>query len=162
MALKPDRQRNKYADDMTWFMNEVAEKGGVVVISTVGSGAAMDQSTNLGTYASSPSGKLPLGFLLVDMVNKDLTQTHLNPYNGEVQKGSKVLLSPQGSVVTNMIYPGLTITAGQTCYLGPSGLVQNVYVNDAATPIVGSFLSTKDEDGYAKVRYNLPNTTPRL
>ena len=162
MALKPDRQRNKYADDITWFMNEVAQRGGVVVASTVGSGAAMDQSTNLCTYASQPSGKMPIGVLLVDMVNKDLTQTHLNPYNGEVQQGSKVLLSAQGSVHTNMVYPGLSVTAPQTAYLGPSGLLQNVYVNDAATPVVGFFLSNKDEDGYYKVRYNLPNTTPRL
>lgn len=162
MALKPDRLRNKYADDITWFMNETAERGGIVVVSTVGSGAATDQSTNLCTYASSPSGKVALGVLLNDMVNKDLTQTHLNPYNGEVQKGSKVLINGQCTINTNMIYPGLTISAPQTAYLGPSGLVQNVYVNDAATPVVGQFLSSKDEDGYCKVRLNLPNTTPRL
>lgn len=162
MALKPDRQRNKYADDISFFMNEVAVRGGVAVASTVGSGAAMDQSVNLCTYAAQPSGKLPLGVLLVDMVNKDLTQTHLNPYNGEVQQGGKVLLSPQGTVHTNMVYPGLTITAPQSAWLGPSGLIQNVYVNDVATPPVGYFMSNKDEDGYVRFRYNLPQTAPKI
>ena len=159
MALKPDRQRNKYADDMTWFMNEVAERGGIVSMSTAGSGAAVDQAASLLTYAATPSGKLPMGVLFVDMVNKDLTQTHLNPYNGEVQKGSKVLVNGSCTVNTNMIYPGLTIAPPQSAYLGPSGLVQNVYVNDSATPMVGVFLSSKDEDGYAKVRVNLPQGT---
>lgn len=159
MALKPDRQRNKYADDMSWFMNEVATRGGIASMSTAGSGAATDQAASLATYAALPSGKLPLGVLMIDMVNKDLTQTHLNPYNGEVQQGAKVLLSPQCTINTNMIYPGLTVTPPQSAYLGPSGLVQNVYVNDSATPMVGVFLSSKDADGYAKVRINLPQGT---
>lgn len=162
MALKPDRSRDRSQDDVTWFMNEVAEKGGLAVISTAGSGAALDQSVNLCTYSASPSGKMVVGVLLVDMVDKDLSQTHLNPYNGEVQKGGKVLLNGHCHVHTNMIYPGLTITGGTTAYLGPSGLFQNVYVNDAATPIVGQFLSSKDEDGYCKVRVNVPHSSPRL
>ena len=162
MALKPDRQRNRESDDITFFMNEVAVRGGIVVTSTVGSGAAMDQATNLCTYAANPSGKLPIGILLVDMVNKDLTQTHLNPYNGEVQQGGKVLLSPQGTVHTNMIYPGLTITAPQTAYVGPSGLFTNAASNTQNAPAVGYFITNKDEDGYAKVRINLPLTSPVL
>lgn len=162
MALKPDRQRNRLMDMTAYFMNEVAEKGGIVVMSTAGSGAAMDQSANLGTYSATPSGKLPLGVLLVDMVNKDLSQTHLNPYNGEVQKGSKVLLTPQAEVHTNMIYPGLTIAAPQSAYVGPSGLFQNVYVNDVATPPVGYFMTNKDEDGYCKIKVNLPLAAPKL
>ncbi len=162
MALKPDRQRVRETDDISFFMNEVAEKGGIVVGSTYGSGAALDQSVALCTYASQPSGKLPLGVLMQDMVNKDLSQTHLNGFNGEVQKGGKVLLSPVCTIHTNMIYPGLTIAAPQSAFVGPSGLFQNVYVNDVATPAVGYFISNKDEDGYAKVRVQIPLSTPRL
>ena len=162
MALKPDRVVNPFGDDISFFMNEAAEKGGMVVMSTVGSGAAMDQSAALCTYASNPSGKLPLGILMQDMVNKDLTQNRLNPFNGEVQIGGKVWLSTQGVVNTNMIYPGLTIAAQDAAYVGPSGLLQNVDVNTVATPIVGVFLSSKDADGYAKVRYNIPTATPRI
>ena len=42
MALKADR--NELDVDISYFMNETAEKGQIVCISTVGSGAAMDQA----------------------------------------------------------------------------------------------------------------------
>jgi hypothetical protein len=162
MALKPDRVQNPFGDDMTWFMNEVAERGGIASASTVGSGAALDQSQQLCTYAANPSGVMPIGLLLNDMVNKDLSQTHLNAYNGELQKGSKVLLSADGTYHTNMIYPGLSITGKQSAYLGPSGLLTTNYVNDSASPVVGRFISSKDEDGYVRVQIKLPQGTPRL
>lgn len=160
MALKPDRYF--VADDMSFFMDEVAERGGVVVMSTVGSGAAVDQGEALVTYASAPSGKLPVGFLMQDMVNKDLTQTHLNYYKDEVQKGFKVELWTIGTIVTNMIYPGVTPAVNKVAYLTTSGLLTVTDTNTNASPIVGMFLSSKDADGYAKVRFNLPQATPRL
>jgi hypothetical protein len=153
MALKNERYWS--ADDISFFMNEVAERGGVVTISTAGSGAAQDQGSALVTYAASQSGKVPVGVLMQDMVDKDLTQTHLNYYKDEVQKGGKVDLWTAGWVVTNMIYPGLTPTAGATAYMGPSGLLQTTNVNSVASPVVGKFLSTKDADGYAKFSFNL-------
>lgn len=162
MALKPDRLLNPYADEMSFFMNEAAEKGGIVVMSTVGSGAAMDQSEAVVTYAANPSGKLPIGVLQQDVVNKDLSQYTLNKYNGEVQINGKVWLNAQCTINTNMIYPGLTIAAQDAAYLGPSGLLQNVDVNTVATPLVGHFLTSKDADGYAKVRVLLPQATPRI
>ncbi len=153
MALKPERYF--VADDISFFMDEVAERGGVVVMSTGGSGSAMDQGVALATYAASQSGKTPLGFLMQDMVNKDLTQTHINFHKDEVAKGGKVQIWTAGTLVTNMIYPGLTVTAGGVAYAGPSGLLQTTNVNTAATPVVGKFLSSKDADGYAKVRFTL-------
>ena len=154
MALKPERYF--VADDISFFMNEVAERGGFVSLSTGGSGTAMDQGVAVCTYAATQSGKVPLGVLMQDMVNKDLTQTHLNFFKDEVQKGSKVDLWTQGTVVTNMIYPGLTPIAGSGAYLGPSGLLQTtVNGNLVATPKVGTFLTSKDADGYAKVRFSL-------
>lgn len=160
MALKPERYF--VADDMSYFMNETAERGGFVVASTVGSGQAMDQGEALVTYTTAPSGKVPLGCLMQDMVNKDLTQTHINYYKEEVQQGSKVLLWTNGTVVTNMIYPGQTPAANKGAYLGPSGLLQVVGGNDASVPFVGIFQSSKDADGYAKVKFSLPASTPRV
>ena len=90
MALKTDRY--EFQTDISYFMNEAAERGGMASLSTGGSGAAMDQGVNLATYASTGSGKVPLGILLNDMVNIDLTRQHLNQYKNEVQKGSKVTL----------------------------------------------------------------------
>jgi hypothetical protein len=153
MSLKPFRNPNPFADDISFFMDEVAEAGGIAVISTGGSGAAMDQAESLATYSASPSGKVAVGLLVTPMVNKDLTQTHLNRYNGEVQKGGKVLVNRDGVWETNMVLG--TPAAGGTAYLGPSGYIQVTAVNAANNPTVGTFLSSKDEDGYAKVRVKL-------
>jgi hypothetical protein len=94
------------------------------------------------------------------MVNVDLTKYHVNFQKDEVQKGGKVTVLLDGWVVTNMIYPGITPTAGQKAYVSYSGYISNAAVTDDGTidsdlPI-GRFLSTKDEDGYAKVYVKLP------
>lgn len=154
MALKPVRYF--VSDDMSFFMDEVAERGGFVTLSTGGSGSAMDQGVALATYSASQSGKFVLGVLMQDMVNKDLTQTHINFHKDEVQKGGKILLWTAGTVVTNMVYPGLSPAAGATAYMGPSGYLQTVNVNSVATPVAGQFMSSKDADGYVKVRFSLP------
>lgn len=154
MALKPDRY--ELQTDISFFMNEVAERGGVASMSTGGSGAAMDQSQALVSYSASASGKTPIGVLLNDMVNVDLTRYKLNKYKNEVQKGGKVTLLRKGYVVTNMIQG--SPSAGDPAYSAHSG-------NFAATDVtgggvkLGSFLSSKDQDGYAKVEVNLPTNS---
>lgn len=148
-------QRRELDSDITFFMNEVATRGGFVCASTVGSGSALDQADALATYAANPSGKTVLGVLMCDMVNLDLTRQKENVYKEEVQKGGKVTIWTKGWVVTDMIYPGHTIAAGNKAYIGPSGLIGNVDVV-GGNDVVGKFLSKKDEDGYAKVSFNLP------
>lgn len=154
MALKPDRLPNPYADDISFFMDEVAEVGGIAVLSTGGSGAAMDQAAALVTYSATSSGKVPVGILLTPMVNKDLSQVRLNPYNGEVQKGGKVRLNRNGVWNTDFFYPGTTPAAGGTAYLSASGRMTPTQTS-GQNPTVGYFLSSKDADGFAKVRVNL-------
>lgn len=153
MALKGDR--NEVVTDISYFMNEVAERGGVVVLSTAGSGAALDQSQALVTYHAAPSGQSVVGMLMNDMVNVDQTKYHLNWYKEEVQKGSKVCVLRDGWAVTNMIYPGLTPSAGATAYVAHSGYLHTSDVIGGARKC-GQFLSTKDEDGYAKVYVRTP------
>lgn len=153
MALKPDRF--EFQTDISFFMNEVATRGGLASLSTGGSGAAMDQSQALVTYSASSSGKKPIGILLNDMVNIDLTRQHLNAYKNEVQKGSKVTLLRKGYVVTNMIQG--TPSAGDNVYVAHSGNMSSTdVVGNGTQPIIGMFLSSKDQDGYAKVEINLP------
>lgn len=155
MALRADR---KCVDSrIDFFMNEVAERGGIASFSTSGSGAAMDQSVQLATYAASPSGSKPIGVLINDMVSLDLTRQHLNQYKDEVQIGGKVTIWEKGEVVTNRIQPGITITAGQTAYLHASGYVSNTNFLDHTNNVVGRWMSLKDQDGYAKLAVNLPN-----
>lgn len=161
MALKQDR--STLATDISFFMNEVAERGGVASLSTAGSGASMDNGSAVVTYAANPSGKVPLGLLVNDMVNLDLTRQHLNQHKDEVQKGGKVTLLTKGWVVTDAI-EGTAPNAGDLAYLGHSG---NLAASDIASDdgdadgssrVVGRFLSDIDQYGYAKVYIDLPNT----
>lgn len=154
MALKGDRFEG--ITDIKHFMNEVAERGGIATLSTAGSGAALDQGANLVTYAAAPSGAKPVGILLNDMVNKDLTRTHINFHKNEVQKGGKVTLLKQGWVVTNMIYPGATPAGGDKAYVAGSGYISNV-ASPSQSRYIGEFETSKDEDGYATVYVSLPN-----
>jgi hypothetical protein len=155
MALQPHR---KHIDSrIDFFMNEVAERGGIASFSTAGSGEANDQGVQLCTYAASPSGKVPIGVLMNDMVNLDLTRQHLNYYKDEVQKNSKVTLWEKCEVLTNMIQPGITISAGDRAWLHASGYVSNT--GFLGGPVVGKFTSTKDENGFAKLSVNLPTTS---
>lgn len=150
--LKPDRIYTETVSD--YFMDEVASRGGVVSVSTGGSGVAMDSALQLATYKANPSGAAAIGVLLQDVVIVDLTKTHINWNKSEVNKGSKVAILKKGQVTTNMIYPGVSPTPGQKAYLGQSGYFTNVQANSA--PHVGDFVTSKDEDGYAKVNVNLP------
>lgn len=154
MALKSDRY--EFQTDISFFMNEVAERGGVASLVTGGSGAAMDQSQALVSYAATPSGKTPIGVLMNDMVNIDLTRQHLNQYKNEVQKGSKVTLLRKGYVVTNML-EGAAPAAGDPVYIGHSGKLTKTDVIGGGV-VVGAFLSSPDQEGYAKVEVNLPAT----
>jgi hypothetical protein len=157
MALRPDRIH--IDSQIDFFMNEVAERGGPVCVSTVGSGAAMDQAEQLATYAANPSGTAVLGVLMCDVVNLDLIRQHENWHKEEVQKGGKVTIWSKGTVVTDRIYPGVTPTAGQVAYVAHSGYFANSKVvgdDSDAVAVVGKFLSTKDEDGFCKVSVNVP------
>lgn len=156
MALKGDRFEMQ--TDISFFMNEVAERGGVASLSTGGSGAAMDQAQALVTYATTGSGKMPVGILLNDMVNLDLTRQHINFYKDEVQKGGKVTLLRKGYVVTNRIQ-GAAPVAGDNVFVAHSGNMSKTdLVGNGTQPVIGSFLSGLDQDGYAKVEINLPVT----
>ena len=86
------------------------------------------------------------------MVNKDLTRTHLNQHKDEVQKGGKVTILRKGYVVTNVIDG--TPSAGDAAYAMNYGTAGNI--STSGTYQIGRFLSSKDEDGYAKVEVNLP------
>ncbi len=166
MALKADR--HELETDISFFYNAgTATRGGIVVLDTVGSGAAMDhaaakvkyQTATYGNYAEA----VPVGLLLNDVVNLDLTRQHINWHKDEVQKGGKVTLLKKGWVVTDKVYPGHTPAAGGLAYVAHSGLLatSNLATDQddtvGATRVVGTFLSKKDEDGYVKVEIALPN-----
>lgn len=141
-------------DDISYFMNETATRGGVVSISTGGSGVSMDQAANVVTYAANSSGKIPVGLLQNDVVNIDLTRQLLNIHKDEVQLGGKVTLTLRGMHVTDMVVG--TPTAGAKAYLNSSGYISTVWLSDLVNPPVGRFMTTKDENNFVKVEINLP------
>lgn len=162
MALKADRRH--VDSDIAHFTNSVAERGGIMSnTATVSSGAAMDQSQATVAYVANPSGVSPLGVLMGDVVNLDLTRQHPNWHKEETQIGGKVTIWTKGTVVTDMIYPGHTPTPGAIAYVGHSGLLATSDVaTDEENPApyagrqVGRFVSQMNEDGFAKVDVNLP------
>jgi hypothetical protein len=158
MALKGDRY--ELQTDVSFFMNEVAERGGVVTLASTStpSGVAMDSSANVVTYVTNPSGKIPLGILLNDMVNIDLTRQHINWHKDELQKGGKVTVLRKGYVVTNLVGSG-TPTAGAYAYVADSGYISTstrALILDLGAQPIGRFMTAKDTEGYAKVEINLP------
>jgi len=162
MALKGDRYELETTID--FFMSTTATRGGIACVSTAGSGSALDQSQGLVAYAAAASGSVPVGVLLNDVVNIDQTRQHINFHKNEVQQGGKVTLLKKGTIVTNMIDPGDTIVAGDKAFVGPSGYISRK--QKTGTPhestrgqFIGTFESTADEDGYAKIAVNLPNDT---
>tara|TARA_B100001939_G_C16941055_1_gene618305 strand:+ start:487 stop:960 length:474 start_codon:yes stop_codon:yes gene_type:complete len=150
MALKGDR--HELDTDISFFMNETGNRGVVVSLSTGGSGAAMDSSVALCTIAAEASGAEPLGILLNDVVNIDLTRQHLNWHKDEVQKGGKVTILRKGFVVTDQISG--TPAAGDVAFCADNGQIADSA--DGTSVAIGQFLSSKDADGYAKVSINIP------
>ncbi len=149
MALKPDRV--ELLTDVSFFMNTVAERGGVVTVGTSGLGASMDDADAVVACAANPSGVLPIGILLNDVVDLDLTRQHINWHKDEVQLGGKVSLLRNGYVVTDNVAgtPG----AGKKAYVAANGAISTTQAAGALQ--IGTFLSGTDSDGYAKVSVNL-------
>lgn len=152
MALKGDRL--ELQTDISFFCNDSTnrQKGMCVCLNTAGSGAAMDSAVALATVKTDPSGAYPLGILLNDVVDIDLTRQHVNWHKDEVIKGGKVTILRKGWVVTNNITG--TPTVGATAYVNGTGTISTTQMAGAAA--IGQFLSSKDADGYAKVEVNLP------
>lgn len=152
MALKPDRI--ELQTDVSFFMNSTATRGGVASVSTAstGVGVAMDDANAVVAYAASPSGAKPVGVLLNDVVNLDLTRQHINWHKDEVQQGGKVTLLQVGQVTTNLVSG--TPDPGDVAYVAANGYIGNDSDSGANAP-VGRFLSAKDSDGYAKVAVNI-------
>jgi hypothetical protein len=71
-------------------------------------------------------------------------------------KGGKVTVLRKGYVVTNNIFG--TPTAGAAAYAAAHAAGGSAAgdIATSGTYQIGRFLSTKDEDGYAKVEVNLP------
>lgn len=162
MALKADRYEE--STDVSYFYTAgTATRGGVACLDVLSaSGAAMDQGDNTVSYQTAATTDVPAGILLNDVVDKDLTRTHLNFYKNEVQKGGKVTMLKRGWVVTSNVDG--SPSPGDLAYASAAvaGNIANSASNAEASGnlAIGRFMSAKDADGYAKVYVNLPNHGP--
>ena len=164
MALKGDRRIVN--DKVDCFLNEAATEGVIATYSTYGSGVAMDNTKQLVTIAADPSGQKVAGVLVGNVVSIDVTREFLNTQKNEVPVGSKVHLVTDGFLVTDDIEDG-TITAGGAAYVGHSGLFATAAAiagygalvtedaNATVFPMVGRFVTTKDQGGFAKVEIDI-------
>lgn len=152
MALKPTRVTIPGGDSVAYFMNEVAERGCVVIWDTSSTGLGGLDDPNAVVKLPPNSGGTPVGVLMNDVVNKDLTRTHLNAHKDEVQVNGKVTVLKKGTVQTNMIAAGVSPVAGNSAYYTTNG----VFTTDVvAGALVGKFASAKDADGYVVVDVRL-------
>ncbi len=155
MALKSDRY--EFQTDISFFCNTALDRGLVVVYNTgTGTGAAMDQGAAVVVAEVGDTDSVPAGFLLNDVVDKDLTRTHLNQHKDEVQKGGKVTVLRKGYVVTDAIESGVDPIVGSPAYLSASEAGKLAITGASDNLLVGRFLSAKDGDNYCKVEVNLP------
>lgn len=158
MALQSwrDEAVNGASVNIDYFMNGTGEAGSIVkyVTSTSGVGQASDDPNSLVALptVANGSGEAPAGILLCDVVNKDLSQTHLNHHKREVNIGGKVGIGRRGVWVTNRIVPSEFPTPGTPAYFGVNGLLSTTSTNSTR---VGTFMTGKSSDGYAKVSINL-------
>ena len=171
MALLPYRTEvgNGAEVNTDNFMNGTGEAGYFVVYDTSvsGLGQAFDDTGSVVKLPAiaNASGEKPAGVLLLDVVNKDLTQTHLNYYKRETQVGGKVALLRRGVIVTNAITGGEQVAPGDPACLTQNGvLTKTPFVTTGAlgatttsvsTNKVGTFLSSKNSAGYAKVAVDI-------
>lgn len=149
MALKPDRIELADGSRIKYFMNEVAERGIVVIFDQPG-GEGMDDPDSTVSIPGSGSG-IPAGVLMNDVVNLDLTRQHINWQKDEVQLGNKVDIIVRGVVRTDMVKSGDTPTAGDPAYYDANG----EFTTTSGSDQVGRFVSELDAEGYAEIEVNI-------
>ena len=152
MALKGNRKYDE-GTEILYRMNEVAERGIIVVAASSGTGLPGD-SANLVQVPTAASGQFPIGLLATDVVSIDLSRyTHTARFHrDEVPLGSPVTLVRDGWVVTDRVGNGVTPLPGQVAYFDASGWLTNV---NAGGYSVGHFLGQKTSDGYVRVDITL-------
>ncbi len=159
MALRGDRVESK--TEITFFMNETGERGNVLVFENDGSGSAMDDPSALVRVSHASSGLRPIGILMNDVVNKDLTREHLNQHKDEVQIGGKVTILTKGTIVSDRVDG--TPSGGQEAFYANNGSLTTTspYISSDPddtsflTERLGRFLGGVDNDGFAKVEIDI-------
>lgn len=149
MALKPDRIELADGSRIKYFMVETAERGCIVNLDANG-GAGMDSPDATVSLPLGASGN-PAGVLMNDVVDLNLTRTHINWHQDQVQVGNKVDVLVRGVVRTNSLKSGDTPAAGDPAYYAANG----EFTTTSGSDQVGKFAGPADADGYVEVEVNV-------
>lgn len=151
MALKPTRVTVYGGDSVAYFMNDTAKRGCVVTYNAASTGLGnLDDPKALVQLPTGTVG-VPVGVLMNDVVNKDLTRIHLNQHQDEVQVRGKVAVLKQGTVHTNVVKSGDVPKAGDPAHFTTNG----EFTTTTTSTKVGTFGSALDADGYVVVDVRL-------
>jgi len=155
MALKPARKYDE-GTDISFFMNEVGEKGTAVVFcpGSAGVGAAMDDPNATVCLSDGTAGEVVVGLLTTDVVDIDESRCCRNWHRDETTVCGKVTVMTHGWAVTNMVDAGVTPAPGEPAYAAANGLWSNVDGGTGNAP-AGRFMSAPDADGYVKIAVNI-------
>jgi hypothetical protein len=104
----------------------------------------------VGEYVVEPGqhNRAPVGVLLDDVVDVDIQHINIFDYNGSTQIGGKVSILTKGWIVARC--KG-NPQPGEIAYYDSQGWITNKSVSKP----IGHFSSTKDEEGFAKVRIQI-------
>lgn len=134
-----------------------ADVGAIVCYNVAGSGIGQGDSAGSVQLASNPSGLVPAGIILHEVANTDETLYHRNFHKEQTLVGERCVVGRKGRWTTNKVSG--SPTPGQTAYLTTSGSVTPTVSSTgglAATPKVGQFKTSKDQNGYVTIELNLP------
>jgi len=149
MALKGDRIELNDGSRIKYFMTTATTPGRIVNFNAPG-GAGMDSPDATLAVPAGPSGN-PAGVLMCEVVNYNLTRTHINEQQDQVQVGNKVPLLTRGVVRTNCLKSGDTPEAGEPAHYTVSGEFTTTTTSDQ----VGVFAGPPDAEGYVEVEVNI-------
>jgi predicted nucleic acid-binding Zn ribbon protein len=148
--LKRDRFFNRGDSEVSFYLNEVAEAGIVLIYPTGAVGQpGLDTDVNTATVPTGTTGQ-PCGVLMQDVVNKDLTTCPLMQSKMETQVGSKVEVLKGGWILTDMIHTGSSPAPGNAAHFTAGGL----FTTTTSSVRVGTFESAK-VNGFARIRIQL-------
>lgn len=120
-----------------FFCNEVAPMGSVVVFDK--------EDERCCKVPRSKNDFAVIGVLLNDVVNVDLCRNHLNWHKQETQIGGKVEILVKGEIVAHC---NGNPSPGDSAYYTKGGVISAI----PGSPSIGRFLSSKDSQGFVKVR----------
>ena len=140
MKINPVRLTERFENDIDirWFVTETTQRGTVM-------GAS--KKDNLAVPYHKGTGDAPLGVLLNDVVNMDLSRQRLNAYSGEVQQGGKVQILRRGQIMVKMA-KSLRMPYGQPIYVDRKNGSMTWKKNG---PRIGTLARNQDSDGWCSV-----------